>query len=147
VASTCWWPGPLPDGFRDVALLLIGTSVGAQVSRESLNRLRQAALPAAVVIGVLISTGLVLGWGLAKVTTLDMASALLSSVPGGASTMPAIAHDLGGDLRLVAALHLTRQLVIFVLLPSVLTYLLRSTAAEGPSTGGRQRAVSNGKRP
>jgi membrane AbrB-like protein len=140
-------PGPLPDGFRDVSLLLIGTAVGAQVSRESLRRLRQAALPAAAVIIGLISTGLVLGWGLAKVTTLDVASALLSSVPGGASTMPAIAHDLGGDLRLVAALHLTRQLVIFVLLPPVLTYLLRNTAAEEPSTTGGQRTVSNGKRP
>ncbi len=118
-------PGPLASGFRETAILLIGIAVGAQVSPESLQRLRQAALPAAVVIAVLISVGLALGWGLSQVTSLDMVSALLSSVPGGASTMPAVAHDLGGDMRLVAALHLVRQLVIFVLLPTALGYLLR----------------------
>jgi uncharacterized membrane protein AbrB (regulator of aidB expression) len=74
---------------------------------------------------VLIVMGLLLGQGLALVAPLDLITALLSSVPGGASTMPAIAHDLGGDMRLVAALHLTRQLVIFILVPSLLGTLLR----------------------
>jgi uncharacterized protein len=128
-------PGPLAAGFSDVALVLIGTSVGAQMSRESLRLLRQAALPAATVITVLIVVGLGLGWGLAQVTTLDMASALLSSVPGGASTMPAVAYALGGDMRLVAALHLTRQLVIFAVLPSVLSYLLQVEARAGVNVG------------
>lgn len=117
-------PGPLDPGFRTAATLLIGTAVGTQVSRESLGLLRQVALPAGALIVVLISVGLVLGWGLSQVTSLDLPSALLSSVPGGASTMPAVAQDLGGDMRLVAALHLTRQLTVFIVLPSVLGYLL-----------------------
>jgi len=117
--------GTLAEGFRQLAMLLIGTAVGAQMSRESLRLLRQVALPAAALIVTLISVGLGLGWGLSRVTSLDLASALLSSVPGGASTMPAVAHDLGGDMRLVAALHLTRQLVIFILLPAILGHLLR----------------------
>ena len=117
--------GPLTRNLRQVAMLLIGTAVGAQMSRESLRRLRQIVLPAAAAIVVLIVTGLLLGWGLAQVTPLDLTTALLSSMPGGASTMPAIAHDLGGDMRLVAALHLTRQLVVFILVPSLLNYLLR----------------------
>jgi hypothetical protein len=117
--------GTLAEGLRQVAMLLIGTAVGAQMSRESLRLLRQVALPAAALIVTLISVGLGLGWGLSQVTSLDLASALLSSVPGGASTMPAVAHDLGGDMRLVAALHLVRQLVIFILLPALLGQLLR----------------------
>lgn len=118
--------GPLAVGFRQAAMLFIGISVGAQVSRQSLRRLRQVALPAVVMIVVLISSGLLLGWGLAQATTLDLTSALLSGVPGGASTMPLIAHDVGGDMRLVAALHLVRQLVMLVLVPFVLGYLFRS---------------------
>jgi membrane AbrB-like protein len=126
--------GPLAGGFRQVAMLLIGISVGVQMSRQSLRRLRRVALPAAIVIAALISTGLLLGWGLVQVTTLDHISALLSGVPGGASTMPLIAYDLGGDMRLVAALHLVRQLVMLVLVPLVLGYLLRN--------GRRTHAVS-----
>ena len=95
------------------------------MSRQSFRRLGQVAFPAAIAIATLIAIGLTLGWGLAQVTPLDLTTALLSSVPGGASTMPAIAHDLGADMRLVAALHLMRQLVIFVLVPSLLSYLLR----------------------
>jgi membrane AbrB-like protein len=118
--------GPLAASFRQAAMLFIGISVGVQVSRQSLRRLRQVALPAAVMIVALISAGLLLGWGLAQVTPLDFASAILSSVPGGASTMPLIAHDVGGDMRLVATLHLVRQLVLLILVPLVLGYLFRS---------------------
>jgi uncharacterized membrane protein AbrB (regulator of aidB expression) len=39
--------------------------------------------------------------------------------------MPALAYDLGGDPRLVAALHLTRQLVVMILLPWMMGFLLR----------------------
>jgi len=117
--------GPLPDGFRQAAMLLIGVSVGAQMSRESLRRLRTVALPAAAMIATLIASGLLLGWGLSLVTPLDPVTALLSGLPGGASTMPVIAHDLGGDIRLVAALHLTRQLVMLIVIPAILSHLLR----------------------
>jgi uncharacterized membrane protein AbrB (regulator of aidB expression) len=74
----------------------------------------------------IITLGLLLGWGLSQATSLDLATALLSSVPGGANTMPAVTHDLGGDMRLMAALHLTWQLVVFILLPSALGHLLRN---------------------
>ena len=118
--------GPLHNNLRQIAMLLIGTAVGSQMSRQSLRRLQKVLLPAATVVVTLIVVGLLLGWGLTQVTPLDLATALLSNVPGGASTMPAVAHDLGGDMRLVAALHLTRQLVVFLLLPSVLSHLLRN---------------------
>ena len=58
------------------------------------------------------------------VPPLDLTSALLSGAPGGANTIPLVAHELGGDMRLVAALHLA-QLVMFILVPLVLGYLIR----------------------
>jgi membrane AbrB-like protein len=118
-------PNPLADGFGTAATLLIGTAVGTQISRESLALLRRVALPAAALITGLISVGLALGWGLSQVTSVDLASALLSGVPGGASTMPVVAQELGGDMRLVAALHLIRQLIVFLLLPPVLSHIIR----------------------
>jgi len=117
--------GPLDGNLRSAAMLLIGVSVGGQMMRQSLQQLRHVALPVAVFIALIISVGLLLGWVMALVTPLDLPTALLSSVPGGASALPAIAHDLGGDMRLVAALHLTRQLSIFIVLPPLLARLLR----------------------
>ena len=118
--------GPLPTAFRHAAMLFIGTSVGCQVSKASLRKLRQVLVPAAAMIAVLIGVGLLLGWGLSELTPLDPVTALLCGVPGGASTMPIIAHDLGGDIRLVAALQLTRQLVMLVIIPPAIGYLVRS---------------------
>jgi membrane AbrB-like protein len=118
--------GPIPDSVRQAAMLFIGISVGAQLTRESLRKLWKAALPAVAVVATLIGAGLLLGWVLSQVTPLDLTTALLSCVPGGASLMPIIAHDLGADIRLVAALQLARQLVMIILVPSVLGYLLRS---------------------
>ncbi len=118
--------GPLDGNLRCAAMLLIGVSVGAQTSRQSLRQLRQIMLPVAIFVALIISAGLLLGWVLSQVTPLDLPTALLSSVPGGASTMPAITHDLGGDMRLVAALHLTRQLSVFIFLPFLLNHLLYS---------------------
>ena len=117
--------GPLPAVFRHAAMLFIGTAVGAQVSKDSLRRLGQVFVPALVMIALLISAGLLLGWGLSELTPLDPVTALLCGVPGGASTMPIIAHDLGGDIRLVAALQLMRQLVMLVIIPPALGYLVR----------------------
>ena len=116
--------GPLPGEYRVIAMVLIGISVGTQVSMESLRRLRSIALPALAGIAMLIMTGLLLGWLLWMITPLDLATAFLSAVPGGAGTMPAIAHDLGGDMRLVAALHLARQLVLMLVLLPILSRLL-----------------------
>lgn len=118
--------GPMPEVFRWAAMLFIGISVGAQMSQESLRKLRQVAVPALLMVATLIAAGILLGWGLSLVTSLDLTTALLSAVPGGASTMPIIAHDLGGDFRLVAALQLVRQLVMLVVVPTVLGYVLNA---------------------
>jgi membrane AbrB-like protein len=118
--------GPMPEVFRWAAMLFIGISVGAQMSRESLRKLRLVAVPALLMVATLIAAGILLGWGLSLVTPLDTTTALLSAVPGGASIMPIIAHDLGGDFRLVAALQLVRQLVMLVLVPATLGFILNA---------------------
>lgn len=125
--------GPLHPVLRQLAQLLIGIAVGAQMTVESLKKLHRLALPAAAIIVSLVGLGLASGWLLHKVTPLNLPTALLGAVPGGASTMPVIAQDLGGDTMLVAALHLVRQIAIFVLVPPVLGRLLRRPKSEEDS--------------
>jgi membrane AbrB-like protein len=117
--------GPIHGGFMDVAMVFIGIAAGAQISRESLGRLRQVALSAVVVVGSLVTIGLAAGWVLSWIASLDPVTGLMSGAPGGASTMPAIAHEMGGDMRLVAAVHMVRMLTAFVCLPTMLQLLLR----------------------
>jgi membrane AbrB-like protein len=111
--------GPLSDNVRQVAMILLGTAVGSEISKESLRGLRAVALPAAASVAMLVGTGLLLGWGLHLVAPIDLATAMMGCSPGGASTMAAVAGDLGADMRIVAALQLVRQLVVLLLVPVV----------------------------
>jgi membrane AbrB-like protein len=128
--------GPLHDGLMDVAMVLIGTAAGAQMTRESLRRLRQIALPATAVVIVLITIGLSAGWSLSRIASLDLITGLMSGAPGGASTMPAVAYDMGGDMRLVAAVHIVRMVVAFACLPFLIRFLLKRLNGRAGAEGG-----------
>ncbi len=119
-------PEPLPEGFRTAALLLLGVSIGSSVERDMLRRIRRALAPAMGAILILIATGFGLGWALYHFapTDLSMVTILLGCMPGGASGMAAMAGDLGGDVRLVASLHMVRQIMVFGILPFVLRWLV-----------------------
>ena len=118
---------PLPGAVRSVALLLLGVYTGSTTDRQSLARLG-AVLPwhmCAVLVLMLTSIGL--GWLLHTQGpgNVDLVTAALSTMPGGASGLTAMAYDLGADARLVASLHSVRQVAVFGLLPLVLQWSLR----------------------
>jgi hypothetical protein len=122
--------GPLAGEVRIAAMLVMGLTTGVTMTRHSL-RLLAGVLPAALLaVGLMLVLGFGLGWLLALVTPLDVPTALFSAVPGGASTMPLVAQDAGGDLRLVAALHLLRQLAVFIVLPALVARLVPRSQAE-----------------
>jgi len=117
--------GPLNPAIKQVAITLLAVSVGARLSAETLKTLKQVLLPAASIILVLVALGISLGFVLYWITPLDLITALLSSVPGGAASLTAVADDLGGDLRIVASLHLCRLIFLSVLMPPVFLLMER----------------------
>ena len=114
---------PLHPAIKQVAIMLLAVSVGARLNAETLKTLKQVLLPAACIILVLVTLGVLMGFVLYWITPLDLVTALLSSVPGGAASLTAVADDLGGDLRIVASLHLCRLLFLSVLMPPVFLLL------------------------
>ena len=82
-------------------------------------------------------TGLVLGVLLHKLTAIDLNTALLSSVPGGAASLTAIADELGADMRIVGSLHLYRLILLAVLTPP-LFFLFNRKKRRRPKVGKRR---------
>jgi len=118
---------PLPTWVRSAAMILVGISLGAALSREALWKARKA-LPLALVLLVAFSVlSLVLGVGLHRFAPSNMAIAttVLGCMPGGASCTMAMATDFGADMNVVAALALVRQILIVSLLPVALQLLMR----------------------
>lgn len=115
--------GELHVRFKELAIALLSISIGARITRETIMMLKKVVVPAVTIIIVLVFTGLVLGLMLYLVTPIDLVTALLSSVPGGAASLTAVAEDLGADMRIVASLHLCRLLMLSLIMPPVF-YLL-----------------------
>lgn len=116
---------PLPEGFRWVALLLLGIYTGSSVDREVLARI-QGVLPVALtMIMLLIAAAVGLGWVFytRAASDLSLVTVMLGTMPGGASGLAAVAYDMGAEAHLVASLHMVRQVMVFGVLPLVLRWL------------------------
>ncbi|MHB0857666.1 MAG: AbrB family transcriptional regulator [Anaerolineae bacterium] len=117
----------VPDSWRLLSQWIIGAGVGVSVNRAALRAFRPFALAGGVMTVLLIVTGLGLGWVLSQVTTLDLATAIVGGTPGGADQMILLANDLGANAQLVAAMHVSRQVLLILLLP-LLTRIAASRA-------------------
>ena len=84
-----------------IAIVFLSVSIGSKITLETILLLRKVILPAGCIIITLVTLGLVLGVLLHKLTAIDLNTALLSSVPGGAASLTAIADELGADMRIV----------------------------------------------
>ena len=100
-----------------IAIVFLSVSIGSKITLETILLLRKVILPAGCIIITLVTLGLVLGVLLHKLTAIDLNTALLSSVPGGAASLTAIADELGADMRIVGSLHLYRLILLAVLTP------------------------------
>ncbi|NLD74006.1 MAG: AbrB family transcriptional regulator, partial [Chloroflexi bacterium] len=109
----------LPGSWRIFAQWIVGAGVGTMVTRESLRNFRPYALAGgAMTLGV-IAAGLGLGWILAQVTSIDLVTAIMGCSPGGADTLIILAGELGADQQLVAAMHVSRLVILMLLLPII----------------------------
>ena len=107
---------PLPRDLRVVAQIAVGTIVGAAIRREPLQKLA-ASLWKIVPISIAIILGAVgCGLILTQLTSHDVQTMLLATVPGGAADVTAAALDLNGEVAVVAAFQLLRQLIIFLVI-------------------------------
>ncbi len=108
--------GSVPPGYRIVAQIAIGTSVGASVRPEALSALRAYWKGALSTIAFIVILGMTLGYVLSLVSGLSTVGGILSMVPGGASDIAVIAIEFGDEAALIAGIHVLRQLVLVVIL-------------------------------
>lgn len=129
VANTAWLHVPgLPATWKLFAQWVVGAGVGATVTRQALRAFKPYALAGSLMTALLILAGLFAGWLLARLTSLDLITALMGSSPGGADTMMILAGELGADVRLVTAMHVSRLIIITLLTPVAIRLMGRRTA-------------------
>lgn len=123
VAALAGLPLDLPPALRNAAFVLIGISMGAGVTPETLAQLR--AWPLSLVLLALSVAGtLALGtFWLERLHGWDPATARFAAIPGALSSVLVLAATSRADLPRVALAQSIRLFTLVALMPSVLMLL------------------------
>ena len=113
------WPRPA----YIAAQAVIGTALGAGFSPATLLTLPKHFSIFAFAVVFILLTSLFNGWLLTRRARLDVATAFLGTMPGGAGEMAAMSDSLRADSRLVVIMQYTRLLLILASLALMTPFL------------------------
>lgn len=103
---------------------LLGTVIGSAINRQTLELLGSAILPTIIIAFALLGASVGIALLTARFAKLDRATAICALTPGGMGEMTSIAHELGADMRVVAALHVLRLVLILIIVPVAVVIVL-----------------------
>jgi membrane AbrB-like protein len=118
-----WEAVQLPRPVYIAAQAVIGTALGAGFSPSTLLILPQHLAVFSFAVVFILLTSIFNGWILARGTRLDVATAFLGTMPGGAGEMAAMSDSLRADTRLVVVMQYTRLLLILGTLALLVPFL------------------------
>jgi membrane AbrB-like protein len=135
IAVALRWPDRMatPRPVFTAAQAVVGVTLGAYLQSSSLSAIADSWLPVALISLATLGLSLAAGVVLARTTGLDLATAALGSIAGGASGIVGMADELGGDDRVVAFMQYLRVLVVVLLTPAVAAVTGGHGAGGGPS--------------
>ncbi|MBV9347795.1 MAG: AbrB family transcriptional regulator, partial [Pseudolabrys sp.] len=116
-------PMHVPVRVSRTIFVVIGISLGAVVTPETLRGIATYPLSVAVLVVAVVVAGYLGAEYLRRVHGWDRVSAYLGAAPGGLSQCVAIATELDADVRGVAIVQTVRVAMIAVGLPAALTIL------------------------
>jgi membrane AbrB-like protein len=134
--------GVFPAQLRTVIQIFTGAMIGSKMRRQDVAAIRHLALPMVIVLISVFSMNLLCAWGMYRASTLDLATCLFATAPGGMSDMPLIGAELGGNPGYIAILQLVRILPIFVLMPPIFKKLVAWDAKKHPAPVCEAQAFS-----
>ena len=106
---------PAPDLLGQALQVMVGVLVGFRISRGSLLSRARTLLPAVILAALFLASAVAVAAASVGLTGISPTTALFAAAPGGLTEMATIGASVGADGPAVAAVHLSRLLlVIFV---------------------------------
>lgn len=115
----------LPPVLRTAVQVGAGCYIGFQVTRSVLFSLQDLLLPMVLVLVEVLVMAFVTAALLHRLTRLDKATSIFSSIPGGIAEMGIIAEELGLDLPKIVLLHTCRVIAVIGMMPLLLQWISR----------------------
>ena len=134
-----------PVWARTLAQITAGAFIGCSVDKESLRGLRRILRPLALLLGFYLVLNLLVGFLFVRITSMDLMTCLMCSVPGGMTDIPIIAADMGANVPYVAVLQFARMVTGVGIFPLVIARFARQDGLL--AEGGRALLDSGVPRP
>ncbi len=110
----------MPKQTTLVVQIIAGAFIGCSMEKSDIRRLPKIIKPAAIMLGALLILNLVAGFLIYILSPLDLATSLMSVVPGGVNDTPIIAAVMGADGPKVAIMQLVRQILGIGIFPALI---------------------------
>ena len=113
-------PAYMPPIVRTITVTCAGVLIGSGIGIDELIRLRLIIIPACILVLVLLTANILIGFLIHKITKLDLTTSLYASAAGGVAEMAIIADTMGGDSPKVAVIQLLRLISVITLFPTAM---------------------------
>lgn len=114
----------MPFGVKRFAMIVAGAFVGSSFVRENLNGIAGLILPMILLVVGYMVFCILLGILMSKLFKIDIATALFSCTPAGASDMALLATDIGAVGPQVALLQIARLFCVITIFPRAIELVL-----------------------
>lgn len=118
-----------PKWMNLVLQVLSGLVIGVNIRSDYLKQLKKILLPMVFILFGLLLNNLFVGTVLFFTTRLDLATSLISSIPGGITESALAATQFGADVPTVAIMQLSRLVGSLLVFPLIIKYLTRNEKA------------------
>lgn len=115
----------LPQNVRVITQIAAGAFIGAGIKRKDVLDLKTMVKPAVLMMTLMISLDLLMGYIMYKATAISLVTCLFACAPGGIVDMSLISHDLGADASKVAILQLVRLMSVMILFPIIIKFVAK----------------------
>lgn len=124
--AACLRPHPvrLPVGIYPASQAVIGSAISTAVTPAALGVFAHYWWGILLIIVLLMALSVINGLLLARFSQMDLPTALLGTLPGGAPGMVALSDALGADTRLVAVMQSLRLMLVVASLGLVAALIL-----------------------
>ena len=110
--------------------VIVGVIVGLRITSESLRSGARSLLPAAVVAAIFLASGLAAATAAVSLTGMSPTTALFAAAPGGLTEMASVGASLGANGPAIAAIHLSRLLLVLLAANLILARVQRTSVPE-----------------
>ena len=114
------------------AQVIVGASVGSRFSGVRIRQIAHAALAAAGLTLLLLSTTVGFAVAINGITGIGVRDLILAYSPGGLAEMSLVSLALGGDAAFVSTHHIVRIILIVVFAPALFGLVRRLTGPPPP---------------